>query len=104
MGQRSMAMTATMTAAIAAGLAGAAWAADPPRAAALTWNAPAGCPTADAVLGNVGRILRKPDNARVPVTASARVAAAGDAGWQADLTLDVGGTRTERRFQAESCD
>jgi len=68
------------------------------------WDAPAGCPTADAVRGNVERMLSDPERARAPLSATAHVSVAPARAWQASLTLDVGGRRTERRFQAESCD
>jgi hypothetical protein len=69
----------------------------------LTWDAPAGCPTADEVLDEVDRNLVEPDGAPTPVTATVRVSADPGEVWQASLILDVFGARTERRFRAESC-
>jgi hypothetical protein len=72
----------------------------------LIWDAPVGCPTAAAVLGNVERTLADPGRARarVPLAATAHVSVASGEAWQASLILAVGGTRTERRFEAESCE
>jgi hypothetical protein len=39
----------------------------------------------------------------MPVTATVRVSVGPGEVWQASLTLDVRGARTERRFRAESC-
>lgn len=80
----------------------AAWAQGDP-SPTLTWQAPAGCPGGATVLGNVQRILA--DVSRpIAAAAVARVTVVSGVPWQATLVLDVGGTRTERRFQAESCD
>lgn len=84
-------------------LGSTAWAASPPPPATLTWEAPDGCPTAGEVMNDVARTLAEPAAARTPVTATAQVLAGPGEVWQATLILDVGGTRTERRFQAESC-
>jgi hypothetical protein len=81
-----------------------AWAAAQPGRVSLTWDAPAGCPPAAAVLGNVERTLAEPGQARTPAAATARVLSVPGEPWQAHLTLDVRGTRTERQFEAESCD
>jgi len=82
---------------------GAARAAQP-APVALSWEAPDGCPTVDTVLGNVERILAEPGRPHAPVGAAAKVTVTAGDPWQATLILESGGTRTERRFQAESCD
>ena len=69
----------------------------------LTWDAPAGCPTAEEVLGDVDRTLAQPGAPPTPVMATVQVSAEPDGTWQASLSLDVRGARTERRFRAESC-
>ena len=94
----------TVVATIAVGPGSTVWAADQPRRVALTWDAPAGCPSSAAVVGDVERTLAESGHARAPVAATARVVASSGEPWQVSLTLDVRGTRTERRFQAESCD
>jgi hypothetical protein len=90
-------------AAVVLGVGSAAWAASESRPVTLTWDAPAGCPTADEVLDEVDRNLVEPDGAPTPVTATVRVSADPGEVWQASLILDVFGARTERRFRAESC-
>jgi hypothetical protein len=81
--------------------------ASPARAATapvLVWDAPAGCPPATAVQGNVQRILEDALGAGAPVVATARALVVQGDPWQATVILELGGTRTERRFEAESCD
>jgi hypothetical protein len=84
-------------------LGGAAWAAPELRSVTLVWDAPEGCPTADEVLDEVDRTLVEPGGTLIPVTATVRVSAGPGEVWQASLTLDFRGARTERRFRAESC-
>lgn len=81
----------------------AARAASPPHAAALTWVAPAGCPTADQVMEDVDRTLVTRRTTPPAVTAEAHVVEGPRELWRGDLVLRVGETRTERRFEAESC-
>ncbi|HXU60162.1 MAG TPA: hypothetical protein VN962_00575 [Polyangia bacterium] len=81
----------------------------PPRApVTLTWEAPAGCPTVEEVTGELaGELDRTPPKAGASpslVTAAVQVAADSGDSWQGRLTLNVQGARSERRFQAESCD
>jgi hypothetical protein len=103
----SPARLSTVRAALLVGLVsgpGSMARADPrPRPAALTWDAPAGCPTADDVLDAVEQALAKPSATPTLVTATARVLDGPGNVWQASLTLEVRGTRTERQFEAESC-
>jgi hypothetical protein len=75
----------------------------PPHAAALTWVAPAGCPTADEVMEDVERTLVTRRTTPPAVSAVAHVAEGPRELWRGDLVLRVGDTRTERRFEAESC-
>jgi hypothetical protein len=101
---RALGTAALLAAPVAPGLDGEARAAAPPGPAALTWDAPAACPAAEVVLGNVERIVAAPGRAQASVAATAHVLAAPDGSWQASLLLEIRGTRTERRFEAESCD
>jgi hypothetical protein len=55
------------------------------------------------VLEDVERTLVTRRPAPSPVTAAAQVLAGPSDSWQASLIVQVGETRTERRFQAESC-
>ncbi len=90
-----------------AALAGAAPGGAPARSVpppALVWQAPAGCPRAADVRGNVARILAESAHAQKPVAITARVVVTAGDPWQAFVVLDVDNLRTERRFQAESCD
>jgi hypothetical protein len=54
-------------------------------------------------LGNVGQTLADRGRARAPLAATVHVRLAPDETWQASLSLEVAGERTERRFEAESC-
>jgi len=94
----------TTAAALVLGLGSTAWAASQPRPAVLTWDAPAGCPTANDVLDAVQRTLTNPGATGTPIRAAARVLDGPGDVWQASLTLEVRGARTERQFEAESCD
>ncbi len=90
---------------MAAGLGSRAWAAaGQPEPVAIVWDAPAACPPAAAVLGNVDRILTEPASRRAPAGAAAHAQVMPGDPWQATLILDIGGVRTERRFEAESCE
>lgn len=67
----------------------------------LAWNAPAGCPTGDAVLADVKAILGGPTPHRV--VARADVAQIGPEHWSVHVTTDVDGTQGERTLDADSC-
>lgn len=88
---------------VAMGLAKTGRADGAPSPVALTWDAPAGCPTAQEVAGDVDRTLSKSSAPRSPLAAAAQVLAGPGPTWQGRLVLNVHGTRTERRLQAESC-
>jgi len=75
-----------------------------PRGLALTWDVPEGCPTAAAVLRDVERTLAAPGQARSPIAVTAHVLARPGEPWRASLSFDIRGTRTERQFEAETCD
>jgi hypothetical protein len=68
----------------------------------LTWNAPAECPSRDAVLDEVARVLaaRKPG---APATARADVTRDGRGRWHATLSVGSREARSERILEAESC-
>jgi hypothetical protein len=70
---------------------------------ALEWKAPADCPTQDAVLGEVARVLgHVPVGA--PVRSRADVARADNGRWQAQLALATTGAQSQRLLVAESCE
>ena len=71
---------------------------------AIDWEAPTGCPSRDAVVAHVTRLLVGSTAARTaqPVAARARVRAL-EAGFLLELTTDVGGEHGERKLQAPSC-
>ena len=67
----------------------------------LVWNAPAGCPSRDAVLAEVRRALTgsrpRPAAARADVTILTAVR------WSVHLVTNVNGAQGERAFEADSC-
>jgi hypothetical protein len=81
--------------------------ADPPPPAAapldLTWTAPEGCPTGEAVAGEVTRITGGAGGTSRHVTAEARVERKTADAWHATIVMRVDGTVGERSFEAESC-
>ena len=85
------------------GLARGAGAAELP-AAAVSWDAPAGCPTPAMLLDDVERVLAETGRPRVLIAAAAQVTATPGQPWRVALILEAGGVRTERRFEAESCE
>jgi hypothetical protein len=70
----------------------------------LEWDAPAGCPTRDAVVAQVTRLLAGSTVARsaAPVSARATVRTL-EAGFVLELSTDVSGVHGERTLQAPSC-
>ena len=76
---------------------------DPSSPVALAWSAPVECPSRDAVLAEIARVLETSSSPRGP--ASARVEVTREAAdlWHASLTVDARSARTERAFDAESC-
>jgi hypothetical protein len=69
----------------------------------LTWNAPAECPTRDAVVAEVARVLSASHEQRVPVTARADVARDEQGRWHATLSVSTGDARSDRTLDAEIC-
>jgi hypothetical protein len=67
----------------------------------VAWNAPAECPTGDAVLADVKAILGGPTPHRV--TARADVTQLGPEHWSVHVSTDVDGTQGERTLEADSC-
>jgi hypothetical protein len=65
------------------------------------WNAPPGCPDAAAVTADVRRTLGGDPSRRA--IARAVVTEVADNRWSVRLVTDVGGSRGERSFEAESC-
>ncbi len=88
-------------------LASPARADEPERAPlAITWDAPAGCPDADAVRAALRRWVELTPEGIVDhagVQASAEVKAA-PGGWQLDLTLVTPGGRQRETLVTERCD
>jgi len=70
----------------------------------LTWNAPAGCPPAAAVVADVKRNLADSGKAAAPFVAAVSVERGPGGRWQAHLRVEARGGRAERTFEAESCD
>jgi hypothetical protein len=80
---------------------------------ALIWNAPAGCPTTQAVQDELDRILAGSPKDVAPVAAAVNVLAPSRAAvtpspsndrWRASLMVHSHGKRAERQFDAESCE
>jgi hypothetical protein len=69
----------------------------------VIWQAPAECPTGDQVQAEVENNLARAGAAPAPVVAMVTVNGPTDGRWQASLLFQVGFTRAERRFEAESC-
>jgi hypothetical protein len=67
----------------------------------LAWNAPAGCPTGDAVLGDVNAILGGPTSHHA--AARADVTQLAPQHWSVHVTTDVDGAQGERTLEADSC-
>jgi len=70
----------------------------------LTWNAPAGCPPAEAVAAEVRRDLADGGKAAAPFVAVVNVQQTAGGQWQAHLRVEARGGRAERTFEAESCE
>jgi hypothetical protein len=85
------------------GLSQPGWAEGAPPPVALTWDAPAGCPSGAEVAGEVERTLAKSGTPPSPLTVAAHVEGGGGQTWQGRLVLEEHGTRTARHFEAESC-
>src|SRR4051812_3317570 len=69
----------------------------------VIWNAPPECPTAARVEAEVENNLARAGAAPAPVVAMVSVSGPTDGRGQASLLFQVGFTRAERRFEAESC-
>jgi hypothetical protein len=69
----------------------------------LTWNAPAECPSRDAVVDEVARVLTASKGQRVKVTADVDVSRDGQGRWHAALRVVTGDARGDRTLDAESC-
>jgi hypothetical protein len=70
-------------------------------AVALTWSAPAACPSQGNVISEVQRILGGPTEHAV--TARADVVQLGPLSWQVHLVTDVDGVGGERSLDSDSC-
>ena len=69
----------------------------------LRWKAPADCPTQDAVVSEVTRVLGHVP-ASAPVQARAEVERAENRRWQAQLVLTTTVAQSQRLLIAESCE
>jgi hypothetical protein len=69
----------------------------------MIWKAPAECPTPAEVEAEVESNLARSSSALAPVVAMVSVSGPTEGRWQASLLFQVGYTRAERRFEAESC-
>jgi hypothetical protein len=69
----------------------------------LQWNAPAECPSRDAVLEDAARVLSQPPEPRAHATARANVMRDERGQWHAALSVDAGGAHSDRVLDAESC-
>jgi hypothetical protein len=94
---RTVLLTAALLTVAAAALA------DEPASEAvrLTWNAPSGCPSGDAVMGEVQRMLGGTTSHHATVQAD--VAEVGPAHWSVHLATNVDGAAGERSLDADSC-
>jgi len=70
----------------------------------VIWQAPPECPTATRVEAEVESNLARAGAAPAPVVAMVSVSGPTDGRWQASLLFQVGFTRAERKFEAESCE
>jgi hypothetical protein len=68
----------------------------------LAWNAPAGCPTGDAVLSEVNAILGGPTSHHA--AARADVTQLAPQHWSVHVATDVDGAQGERTLEADSCE
>jgi hypothetical protein len=85
-------------------LGGERLAAAQPKPTVVIWQAPAECPNAAHVEAQVENNLARAGAAPAPVVAMVTVSGPTDGRWQASLLFQVGFTRAERRFEAESCE
>lgn len=76
--------------------------ADAAEPVSLAWNAPAGCPTGDAMLAQVNGILGGPTEHRA--SARADVTQVGPQHWSVHLATDVDGAQGERTLEADTCE
>jgi hypothetical protein len=70
----------------------------------LAWDAPPGCPTADKVLADVKASLAESGDGQAPFVAAVTVREPAGGLWHASLRVETRGGRTERQFEAESCE
>jgi hypothetical protein len=77
-------------------------AAEPAVPVSLAWNAPAGCPSGDAVLADVNAILGGPTSHHA--VARADVTQIAPQHWSVHVTTDVDGAQGERTLEADSCE
>jgi hypothetical protein len=75
---------------------------EPPTPLKLAWSAPAQCPTDQAVLGEMQRILGGPPSRAA--SAKADVEQLGPQRWREHLTTEVESVVGERTLDADSCD
>jgi hypothetical protein len=71
---------------------------------ALSWSAPPGCPSRDAVLREIARSPRVLSAAHALVSARARVSLDDRGRWNAELEVSAGVAHNTRMLEAESCE
>jgi hypothetical protein len=104
--RRRSGLAAGIAAAMAASALGSARvsaAAADVEAVAVIWNAPAGCPTAQAIHDEVEKTLGGSLKQIAPVAAAVSVLEGAGGRWRASLVVHSHGKRAERQFEAESC-
>lgn len=106
MGPPSIRRSLVVAVVAASGLGSGRLAAAESERVALIWNAPAGCPTTQAIDDEVARTLAGSPKDAAPVAAAVNVLApsAPDGRWRARLVIHSHGRRAEREFEAESCE
>jgi hypothetical protein len=103
---RHLAHLARVALAVVVALGGVrvAFAQTEPTAPALTWHAPAGCPSEARVVAEVGQNLAGSGALFASFAAVVGVRRPAGGRWQASLLFQAHDTRAERRFEAESCE
>jgi hypothetical protein len=70
----------------------------------LTWQAPPECPSREAVLAEIARLLSPSRNPRIPATATVHVEREQGARWRGALSLEARDSHSERTLETENCD
>src|SRR5262245_61822534 len=107
MAQRLRLAVGVVAAMAASGIGGARVSAATDERVALIWNAPAGCPSSQAIHDDVEKSLAGSLKDVAPVAAAVSVFAPAPSPssdrWRASLVVHSHGKRAERQFEGESC-